>query len=76
MSSVCIHLGFSCAAQTTYLFFTKLKIEPGCPCLADEIAEQRPDMNIKVTALTESIKFYYTQCRHKKFELSQAGLFA
>ena len=29
-------------------------------CLADEIAEPRPDMNVKVTALTESIKFYYT----------------
>ena len=30
------------------------------PCLADEIAEPRPDMNIKVTAFTESIKLYYT----------------
>ena len=28
--------------------------------LADEIAEPRPDMNIKVTAFTESKKFYYT----------------
>ena len=28
--------------------------------LADEIAEQPPDMNIKVTAFTESKKFYYT----------------
>ena len=67
---------YVCAAQTTYYFFTKLKVEPDFPCLADEIAEPRPDMNIKVTALTESIKLYYTQCRHKKFELSQAGLFA
>ena len=30
------------------------------PCLADEIAEPRPDMNIKVAAFTESKKFYYT----------------
>ena len=29
-------------------------------CLADEIAKPRPDMNIKVTAFTESNKFYYT----------------
>ena len=29
------------------------------PRLADEIAEPRPDMNIKVTAFTESKKFYY-----------------
>ena len=28
--------------------------------LADEIAEPRLDMNIKVTAFTESQKFYYT----------------
>ena len=38
-----------CAAQTSYLF-----IEHDFPCLADEIAELRPDMNIKVTAFTES----------------------
>ena len=31
------------------------------PCLADEIGEPRPDMNIKVTAFTESKKlFFYT----------------
>ena len=29
-------------------------MEPDFPCLADEIAEARPDMNIKVTAFTES----------------------
>ena len=45
-----------CAAQTTYLFFTKLKIKPDFPCLADEISEPRPDMNIKVTAFTVSEK--------------------
>ena len=47
----CTHV---CAAQTTYLFFTKL--EPDFPCLADEIAEPRPDMNIKFAAFTVSEK--------------------
>ena len=36
-------------------------MEPDFPCLADEIVELRPDMNIKVTAFTESKKFYYTR---------------
>ena len=53
MSSACIRL----CGQTN---FTKLLIEPDFPCLADEIAEPRPDMNIKATAFTESKKFYYT----------------
>ena len=30
--------------------------KPDFPCLADEIAEPRPDMNIKVAALTVSEK--------------------
>ena len=29
--------------------------------LADEIAEPRPDMNIKIAAFTVSKKFYYTK---------------
>ena len=29
-------------------------IEPDFPCLADEIAEPRPDINIKVAAFTVS----------------------
>ena len=33
--------------------------ESDFPCLADEKAEPSPDMNIKVTAFTESKKFYY-----------------
>ena len=49
-----------CAAQTTYLFFTKLWIEPDFPCLADVIAELRPDMHIKVVAFTVSEKSIYT----------------
>ena len=48
----CTHV---CAAQATYLFFTKL-IEQDFPCLADEIAESRQDMNIKFAAFTVSEK--------------------
>ena len=47
-------------AQTTYQFITKLLMEPDFPCLADEIAEPRPDMNIKVAAFTVSEKSSYT----------------
>ena len=39
-----------CATQTTYL------IEPDFPCVADEIAEPRPDMNVKVATSTVSEK--------------------
>ena len=45
----CTHV---CADQTTYLFL----IEPDFPSIADEIAEPRPDMNIKVAAFTVSKK--------------------
>ena len=31
-------------------------MEPDFPCLADEIAEPRPDMNIKIAAFTVSEK--------------------
>ena len=34
----------------------EIKKEPDFPCLADEIAEPRPDMNIKVAAFTVSEK--------------------
>ena len=37
-----------------------IKKEPDFPCLADEIAEPRPDMNIKVAAFTVSEKSIYT----------------
>ena len=33
-----------------------LILEPDFPCLADEIAEPRPDMNIKAAAFTDSEK--------------------
>ena len=62
MRSVCIRLGFSWNART----FARSKqlinsspnyrIEPDFPCLAGEIAEPRPDMNIKVAAFTVSKK--------------------
>ena len=39
---------------TTYN--TKLLIKPDFPSLADEIAEQHPDMDIRVTAFTVSEK--------------------
>ena len=42
------------------LIIRQIIIEPDFPCLADEIAVSRPDMNIKVTAFTESKKLYYT----------------
>ena len=56
MSSVCIQLGFShvCAAQTTYFILHQIiKIEPDFPCLADEIAEPRPDMNVAAFTIRE-----------------------
>ena len=34
----------------------KLSIKPNFPSLADELAEPRPDMNIKVAAFTVSEK--------------------
>ena len=49
----CTHV---CAAQITNLFSPNYKIEPDFSCLADEIAEPRPDMNIEVAAFTVSKK--------------------
>ena len=39
--------------------------KPAFPCLADEIAEPRPDMNIKVAAFTVSEKSSNTACHLK-----------
>ena len=50
----CTHV---CAAQTTYLLFAKLLIELDFPSLVDEIAELRPDMNIKTTAFTMCLQY-------------------
>ena len=54
----CTHV---CAAQTTYLFYTKLYIESDFPSLGDEIAEPRQDMIIKVAAFTVSEKSINTK---------------
>ena len=35
-------------------------MEPDFSCLADEIAEPRPDMNIKFADFTEIKNIYYT----------------
>ena len=37
--------------------------EPDFPCLADEIGEPRPNMNIKVAAFTISEKAIYIRLR-------------
>ena len=44
------------ATQKADELFTKLKIKPDFPSLADEIAQPHPDMNIKVAAFTVSEK--------------------
>ena len=49
----CTHV---CVAQTAYQFFPKLKTEPDFSCLADEIAEPRPGMNVRVAAFIVSEK--------------------
>ena len=46
-----------CAAQILFNLHQIIQIEPDFPGLADEIAEPRPDMNIKVAAFTVSEKF-------------------
>ena len=53
----CTHI---CAAQNNLLTLRQIINEPDFPCLADEKAEPRPDIDVKVTTLTESKQFYYT----------------
>ena len=56
----CTHV---CAAQTTYFkILHQITMEPDFPCLADEIAEPHPGMNIKVAPFTESEKSIDTSC--------------
>ena len=45
-----VRIFMNCTQQLIY------SIEPDFPCLADETAEPRPDMNIKVAAFTVSKK--------------------
>ena len=49
----CMHV---CATQKSLLTLYLIINKPDFPSLADEIAEQRPDMNIKVAAFTVSEK--------------------
>ena len=46
-------------------------MKPDFPSLADETAEPRPDMNIKVAAFTVSEKSFYTSGR----ALSKVGAY-
>ena len=58
-----------CAVQTTY-FNSSPNYKYN---LADEIAEPRPDMNITVTALTVSKKFFYTVTVHEVQQFRCSG---
>ena len=52
-----------CERYSEFIIDANLKsfsIGPDFPSLANEIAEQRPEMNIKVTAFTVAKKLYYT----------------
>ena len=54
----CTHV---CVAQKAYKLFAKLWIKPNFPSLADEIAEPRPYMNIKVAMdyVLDSLEFLF-----------------
>ena len=54
----CTHVCGPKSLRTLYQIINK----PDFPSLANEIAEPHPDVKIKVTAFTESKKFYYTAC--------------
>ena len=65
VSSVCIRLGFSWNARTlagpnNLLILHQIINRTWFPCLADEITDPRPDMNIKVAGFTLSEKFINT----------------
>ena len=57
----------------------QLQIEPDSPYLTDEIAEPRPDMNIKVVSFTVTqsfiiyvfLLFYVSRCPSSRFMLLQ-----
>ena len=52
ISMKCTHV----CGQSSLLTHYQIIIKPDFPSLADEIAEPRPDMNIKVAAFTVSEK--------------------
>ena len=62
MSLVCIRLGFSWNARTFARPKQLIYSSSDVPCLADEIAKPRPEMNIKVAAFTVSEKSINTYC--------------
>ena len=47
------------------LFLRQIINGPDFHCSADEIAEPRPDLNIQVTAFTESKMIYYSSQNDK-----------
>ena len=49
-----------CGSNNLLTFYQIINKKPDFPSIADEIAESRPDMNIKVAALTVTQKLYYT----------------
>ena len=53
-----MHARLRCSKSLLTLY--QIKKKPDFPSLADEIAEPRPDMNIKVAAFTVSEKSNYT----------------
>ena len=55
----CTHICGSKSLLTLY----QIKIKPDFPSLADEIVEQRPNMNIKVAAFTVSEKSIDTRVK-------------
>ena len=69
MSSMCIRLGFHeiharLRGSKSLLTLNQIINRPDFPSLADEIAEPRPDMNIKNAACTESEKSINTLYRN------------
>ena len=65
-----MHARLRCPKSLLTLY--QIKNKPDFPCLADEIAEPRPDMNIKVAALTvreKSINTTVELTTNKPFEL-------
>ena len=52
------------------LILHQINIEPDFPCLADEIAEPHPDMNIKVATFTVSKKSIYIEIRFQIFRIN------
>ena len=61
---MCIRLGFHEMHAQHLLTLSQIINRTDFPSFADRIAEQSPDMNIKVTTFTVSKKFYYMACEN------------